>query len=73
VKAVDDVSFSVQKGEVMGLVGESGSGKSMTGYSIMGLIDPPGRIVAGMIRLNGRDLRALSAEDCGSCAATGSR
>src|SRR5689334_13442867 len=63
VKAVDDVSFAVQKGEVMGLVGESGSGKSMTGYSIMGLIDPPGRIVAGMIRLNGRDLRALSAED----------
>jgi peptide/nickel transport system ATP-binding protein len=42
VKAVDDVSFAVRKGEVMGLVGESGSGKSMTGYSIMGLIDPPG-------------------------------
>ena len=63
VKAVDDVSFVVQKGEVMGLVGESGSGKSMTGYSIMGLIDPPGRIVAGTIRLNGRDLRALSFED----------
>jgi len=63
VKAVDDVSFAVQKGEVMGLVGESGSGKSMTGYSIMGLIDPPGRVVAGTIRLNGRDLRALSAED----------
>jgi ABC-type multidrug transport system fused ATPase/permease subunit len=51
VKAVDDVSFVVRKGEVMGLVGESGSGKSMTGYSIMGLIDPPGRIVDGTIRL----------------------
>jgi peptide/nickel transport system ATP-binding protein len=63
VKAVDDVSFTVRKGEVVGLVGESGSGKSMTGYSIMGLIDPPGRIVGGAIRLNGRDLRALSAED----------
>jgi len=63
VKAVDDVSFAVRKGEVMGLVGESGSGKSMTGYSIMGLIDPPGRIVDGAIRLNGRDLRALSAEE----------
>jgi peptide/nickel transport system ATP-binding protein len=63
VKAVDDVSFVVRKGEVMGLVGESGSGKSMTGYSIMGLIDPPGRIVEGTIRLNGRDLRALSSED----------
>ena len=45
VKAVDDVSFTVCRGEVVGLVGESGSGKSMTGYSIMGLIDPPGRIV----------------------------
>ena len=47
VKAVDDVSFTVGRGEVLGLVGESGSGKSMTGYSIMGLIDPPGRIVDG--------------------------
>ena len=63
MKAVDDVSFAVRKGEVMGLVGESGSGKSMTGYSIMGLIDPPGRIVDGTIRLDGRDLRALSAEE----------
>jgi peptide/nickel transport system ATP-binding protein len=62
VKAVDDVSFTVMKGEVLGLVGESGSGKSMTGYSIMGLVDPPGRIVDGRIRLGGRDLRALSAE-----------
>ena len=63
VKAVDDVSFTVRKGEVVGLVGESGSGKSMTGYSIMGLVDPPGRIVDGKIRLNGRDLRTLSPED----------
>jgi peptide/nickel transport system ATP-binding protein len=62
VRAVDDVSFTVRKGEVLGLVGESGSGKSMTGYSIMGLVDPPGRIVLGSIRLNGRDLRKLSAE-----------
>jgi len=62
VKAVDDVSFSVGRGEVLGLVGESGSGKSMTGYSIMGLIDPPGRIVDGRIMLNGVDLRTLSAE-----------
>jgi peptide/nickel transport system ATP-binding protein len=63
VKAVDDVSFTVAKGEVLGLVGESGSGKSMTGYSIMGLIDPPGRVVAGKILLNGRDLGTLSAEE----------
>ena len=62
VKAVDDVSFAVDRGEVLGLVGESGSGKSMTGYSIMGLIDPPGRIVDGRILLNGVDVRALPAE-----------
>ena len=63
VKAVDDVSFTVARGEVLGLVGESGSGKSMTGYSIMGLIDPPGRIVSGNLHLEGRDLRMMSEED----------
>ncbi|MFO1317072.1 MAG: ABC transporter ATP-binding protein [Burkholderiales bacterium] len=63
VKAVDDVSFTVGRGEVLGLVGESGSGKSMTGYSLMGLVDPPGRIVAGRLVLDGIDLRALSAEE----------
>jgi peptide/nickel transport system ATP-binding protein len=62
VKAVDDVSFTVARGEVLGLVGESGSGKSMTGNSIMGLIDPPGRIVEGSLRLDGHDLRAMSVE-----------
>jgi peptide/nickel transport system ATP-binding protein len=62
VKAVDDVSFHVARGEVLGLVGESGSGKSMTGYSLMGLIDPPGRIVDGRIALRGTDLRALPPE-----------
>jgi len=56
VKAVDGVSFSVGKGRILGLVGESGSGKSMTGYSIMGLIDPPGRLVEGSIRLNGTEV-----------------
>jgi peptide/nickel transport system ATP-binding protein len=63
VKAVDGVSFTVDKGEVLGLVGESGSGKSMTGYSIMGLVDPPGRVVAGRMLLGGRDLASLSAEE----------
>ena len=53
VKAVDDVSFTVNKGEVLGLVGESGSGKSVTGFSILGLVDPPGRIVSGRILLHG--------------------
>ena len=62
VKAVDDVSFSVGRGEVLGLVGESGSGKSMTGYSLMGLIDPPGKIVSGSIVLDGIELRTLNAE-----------
>jgi peptide/nickel transport system ATP-binding protein len=62
VRAVDDVSLTVRKGEVLGLVGESGSGKSITGYSIMGLVDPPGRIVLGSIRLDGRDLRKLTPE-----------
>ena len=63
VKAVDDVSFAVDRGEVLGLVGESGSGKSMTGYSLMGLVDPPGRIVAGRLVLDGIDLRALSGDE----------
>jgi peptide/nickel transport system ATP-binding protein len=62
VKAVDDVSFDLAPGEVMGLVGESGSGKSITGYSIMGLVDPPGRIVGGSIVLDGVELVGLSAE-----------
>ena len=63
VKSVDGVSFHVDKGEVLGLVGESGSGKSVTGFSIMGLIDPPGRIVTGSIRLNGRELVGLPEEE----------
>lgn len=62
VKAVDDVSFTVNRGEIMGLVGESGSGKSMTGYSIMGLVDPPGRLVSGSIRLQGKELCGLTQE-----------
>jgi peptide/nickel transport system ATP-binding protein len=59
LKAVEDVSFSVGEGEIVGLVGESGSGKSVTGFSILGLIDPPGEIVAGSVKLNGRELVGL--------------
>ncbi|MCG8544053.1 MAG: ABC transporter ATP-binding protein [Alphaproteobacteria bacterium] len=61
-KAVDGVSFSVAKGEVMGLVGESGSGKSVTGFSIMGLVDPPGEVVGGHIRFLGEDLAQVDEE-----------
>jgi len=59
VKAVDDVSFRLERGRILGLVGESGSGKSMTGYSILGLVDAPGRIVAGRIVLGDIDLTRL--------------
>jgi peptide/nickel transport system ATP-binding protein len=62
VKAVDDVSFQVDRGEVLGLVGESGSGKSVTGFSVLGLVDPPGRIVGGRILFRGEDLVALPEE-----------
>jgi peptide/nickel transport system ATP-binding protein len=58
--AVDDVSFAVRDGETLGLVGESGSGKSVTALSIMRLVEPPGRIAAGRIVFDGRDLLALS-------------
>ncbi len=62
VKAVDGVDFRIAPGEVMGLVGESGSGKSITGFSIMGLIDEPGRIVSGSIKLQGEELVGASDE-----------
>ena len=60
VKAVDDVSFSIGRGEIMGLVGESGSGKSITGYSILGLIDHPGEVVDGRILFKGQNLREMA-------------
>jgi peptide/nickel transport system ATP-binding protein len=60
VKAVDDVSFDLARGEIMGLVGESGSGKTVTGFSLLGLVDPPGRIVEGSVKLNGTELIGLS-------------
>ena len=59
VRAVDDVSLSVEKGKTLGLVGESGCGKSVTAMSISRLVSPPGRIVAGEILLNGRNVVPL--------------
>ena len=62
VKAVNDISFTVKPGEVLGLVGESGSGKTVTGFSIIGLIDPPGRIEGGEILFKGENLVGASEE-----------
>ena len=56
VRAVDDVSFYLDRGELLGLVGESGCGKSITALSIMRLITPPGKIVGGQIMFDGRNL-----------------
>jgi peptide/nickel transport system ATP-binding protein len=60
--ALDDVSFSIARGEILGVVGESGAGKSLTGAAIIGLLEPPGRIAAGEILLDGRRIDKLDEE-----------
>ena len=60
--AVNDVSFDIARGEVLGVVGESGAGKSLTGAAIIGLLEPPGRIAAGEIRLDGERIDHLPQE-----------
>src|SRR5690348_5119113 len=63
VKAVDDISFQLKRGETLGIVGESGSGKSVTNLSILRLIpDPPGKIVSGEVIFDGSDLLLLPNE-----------
>ena len=61
--ALDDVSFDISPGEVLGVVGESGAGKSMTGAAIIGLLEPPGRIAKGEILLNGKRIDNLRYEE----------
>ena len=62
VKAVNGVSFNLEKGKVLGIVGESGSGKSVTAYSILQILTNPGRIVSGSIKLKGQELVGCSKE-----------
>jgi peptide/nickel transport system ATP-binding protein len=60
LRALDDISFSIAPGEVLGVVGESGAGKSLTGASIIGLLEPPGRVASGQILLEGQRIDNLS-------------
>jgi peptide/nickel transport system ATP-binding protein len=63
VTAANGVSFQIRQGETLGLVGESGSGKSVTAFSIIRLVQPPGRVTAGRVLFQGRDLLALPEEE----------
>ena len=63
LRAIDSISFDIAPGEVLGVVGESGAGKSLTGTAVIGLLDPPGRIAGGEIRLSGRRIDDLPAEE----------
>jgi peptide/nickel transport system ATP-binding protein len=60
LRALDDISFEIAPGEVLGVVGESGAGKSLTGAAIIGLLEPPGRIASGQVRLEGQRIDYLT-------------
>ena len=62
LRAIDRLSFDIARGEVLGMVGESGAGKSLTGAAIIGLLEPPGRIAGGEVRLDGERIDTLSPE-----------
>ena len=62
LRALDDISFEIAPGEILGVVGESGAGKSLTGAAIIGLLDPPGRVASGQILLQGERIDHLSSQ-----------
>src|SRR5688500_19939742 len=62
LRALDDISFEIAPGEILGVVGESGAGKSLTGAAIIGLLEPPGRIASGQILLEGQRIDQLPYE-----------
>src|SRR5438270_2035530 len=63
VKILRGVSFNLEQGQTLGIVGESGCGKSMTGFAIMGMLQEPGKVTNGSIKLEGRELTAIKSKD----------